>query len=230
MTVIAFEPPETLTEDFSDDVTGESATQLYFGETWFETDEGTTGNNFKVSSGYYYNTPKSFKTKLRSSGGPKFWNYTLSNLESTVKWWEIQFTCGNTSEESNLLLNFTNNNSQNIAKIKLNYVHEGTRQPTDWVLEISFCNPGGGWTKLNTDYTGGYLYNGWYKLKIEENDLGNIDYTLYRNGIGVVDTETGVQLDASFSELASLKWENAYNPVICPMFFWDEHILGLIQS
>ena len=225
--VVAFEPPLTVTENFSDDAAGEKATQSYLDRNWFETGNGSLGSIFEVASSYHYSTDQSFKTKLRSSGNLQYWNYSLSNLESDIEWWEIFFKCGNVSEESDLYLDFKNSVGDSIAKIKFEYVQMGTEPPTDWVLELYYWNYGIGWTRLYSDFSGGYLFNSWYKLRIEKNGIDNIGYSLNRTGIGLVDFKTGNRLSSSFSDLTSIVWSNTKHPVVCPMFFWDEHRIGL---
>ena len=227
ISVTAFEAPSNVTEDFSDDDTGGSATQSYLGRAWFSTSNGKVGNIFEVVSGYYYSTAKSFKTKLRSSGSPQYWNYSLSELDSNIKYWEVWFKCGNASEDSNLQLAFKNSAGTDIAKIKFEYVQMGTEEPMDWVLELYYYSPTG-WVKLFSDYSGGYLYNDWYKIRVEKNNNPSyINYSLYRRNNGLVDFRTDNNLGASFSNLARVEWTNTKNPIVCPMFFWDEHILGL---
>jgi uncharacterized repeat protein (TIGR01451 family) len=227
LTVFSFEPPSMVTEDFSDDMPGEKATQSYYGRSWFETNKGKTGSVFEVASSYHYSTLNSFKIKLRSSGGIRYWNYTLSQLDSDMIWWEAWFACGNTSEASDLYLDFKNNAGNDIARIKFEYVHGGTVQPTDWVLRLYYMDPVSGWSRLDSDFQGGYLYNGWYKIRIEKNGANAINYYLYRSDIGLVKSKTGGQLSAPFSNFARVEWHNTKNPVVCPMFFWDEHRIGL---
>lgn len=227
--VIVFEPPSTVTEGFSDDAAGGKATQSYLGRDWFETSSGTVGSIFEVVSGYHYLTDKSFKTKLRSSGSPQYWHYNLPNLESDIEWWEICFKCGNASEESDLCLDFKNSIGNNIAKIKFEYTQMGTEPPTDWVLKLYYWNPANGWNCLNSDYFGGYLYNSWYKLRIK-NYPSYIVYSLNRTDVGMVDSKTGNHFSAPFSDLADIEWINTKLPIVCPMFFWDEHELGLINE
>ena len=152
----------------------------------------------------------------------------MSELESDIEWWEICLKCGNASEESDLYLDFKNSVGNDIAKIKFEYVQMGTEPPTDWVLELHYWDYGSGWARICSDFSGGYLYNSWYKLRIEKNGSGYIDYSLNRTGIGLV--KTGNRLSASFSDLASVVWSNTKNPVVCPMFFWDEHRIGLINE
>ena len=97
-----------------------------------------------------------------------------------------------------------------------------------------YWNPNiSGWSRLNSDFTDGiiydgYLYDSWYKLRIEKPKLSNtITYTLSRMCKGVVDSKTGGELSASFSNLARIEWSSTKNPAVCPMFFWDEHKIGL---
>ena len=227
--VVVFEPPPTVTEDFSDDIAGGKATQSYLGRDWFETSSGTVGSIFEVVSGYHYLTDKSFKTKLRSSGSPQYWHYNLTNLESDIEWWEICFKCGNASEESDLCLDFKNSVGNDIAKIKFEYVQMGTEPPTDWVLELNYWNPGNEWNRLCSDFSGGYLYNSWYKLRIE-NYPSYIVYSLNRTDIGMIYSKTGNHLSAPFSDLANVEWINTKLPIVCPMFFWDDHRIGLINE
>jgi len=227
VTVLAYEPPPSVTEDFSDDIAGGKANQSYDGRAWFETSSSVLGSVFEVASGYYYSTANAFKTKLRSSGSPQYWNYSLDALECDIDWWEIWFACGNTSEASNLYLDFKNGDNEDMAKIRFEYVDGGNEPPIDWMLELSYWSPVHGWVRLNTDFPSGHLYNSWYKLKIEKNGLSYINYSLYRNGKGLVDFKTDQQLGASFSNLTSVEWSNTRNPVVCPIFFWDEHTLGL---
>jgi len=233
--VIVFEPPSQVTEDFSDDNDGERATQSYCGRDWFETSQGATESVFEVAPGrigapgYKYLTDNSFKTKIRSSSGPLYWNYTLSELDSDIKWWEVWFTCGNASESADIYLDFKNTNGNDIAKIKFDYVHAGTNLPMDWVLALYYWSPITGWTRLNSDYSGGYLFNSWYKLKIEKNGLNYVNYSLYRNHKGLVDFKVDEKLSAPFSNFARVRWSSTKNPVVCPMFFWDEHTVGLVN-
>jgi uncharacterized repeat protein (TIGR01451 family) len=228
--VICFEPPTSVIEEFSDDNAGSKASQSYLGRHWFETSNGELGSIFEVASGYHYSSSKSFKTKIRNDGSPQYWNYNISNLESSIKYWEIWFKCGNASENSELSIDFENSLGNDIAKIKFQYFQQGTQQPTDWVLAIYYWEPSTGWNRLYSDYTGGYLYNDWYKLRIEKNPNPiYINYSLSRNNVGQVDFQTGINLGTSFSDLLRVEWSNSKNPIVCPMFFWDEHTLGLTQ-
>lgn len=230
LVVIVFATPSTVTEDFSDDSVGGKATQSYLGRAWFETNNGLFGGNFEVVSSYHYSTPKSFKTKIRLINSTQYWNYNLSALEGDIEWWEVWFACGNASEVSDLYLDFKNEDEELIARIKFEYVQMGTELPMNWVLEMYYSSPINGWIRLNSDFTSGYLFNDWYKLRIERNDPFLINYSLYRTSKGLVDFKTDNQLSASFSNLRQIEWSSTRNPVVCPMFFWDEHRLGLTTS
>jgi len=229
VTVIIFEPPASVTEDFSDDTAGQNATQSYLTRDWFETSSGVLGSVFEVAPSYKHLTAKSFKTKLRSSGSPQYWNYTLSELESDMTWWEVWFACGNASEGYDLFLDLENNFGEDIARIKFDYSHSGTDPPTDWVLELYYWNPGSGWSRLYSDFAGGYLRNSWYKLKIEKNGENFINYYLDRSGVGQVDFATGNKLPAIFENFAQVEWSSTKDPdpIVCPIFFWDDHTIGL---
>jgi uncharacterized repeat protein (TIGR01451 family) len=225
MILTVFEPPSEVTEDFSNDTPGSNATQSYLGRQWFETSLGTPESTFEVVSGYHYSTPNSFKIKMRSTGSPQYWNYTLSQLESDMVWWEAYFACGNTSEAADLYMEFKNSAGNDIAEIKFDYAHEGSDPPNDWVLKLYYMDPTKGWTQLNSDFQNGSLYNDWYKLRIEKNG-SSINYYLYR-GEGLVDFKTSNQLSAPFSNFTRIEWSSTKNPVVCPMLFWDEHSVGL---
>ncbi|RLF56889.1 MAG: hypothetical protein DRN27_08870, partial [Thermoplasmata archaeon] len=96
--------------------------------------------------------------------------------------------------------------------------------PTDYILKIYYQNPSSVWVPLVSDHPGGYLLNGWYKIKLEINQTDNINYILYQNGVGQVDNKQAGALNAlSFSGLTSVAWSSTKNPVVCPMFLWDEH-------
>lgn len=227
MIVSSYEPPSTLTEDFSDDSPGGNATQLYYIHKWFETTEGTEGSNFEVASSYHYSTSHSFKTKIRASSEiSSYWNYFLSQFNSDIVWWEAWFACGNISEESDLFLDFKNTNNNDIAKVKLEYVQAGSDHPSDYVVKL-YYKSSSEWIQLNSDFPGGYLYNGWYKIRIEKYGDNYINYSLYQAGKGLVDSQTGSILALSFSNLARVEWSSTKSPVVCPIFFWDEHRIGL---
>ena len=229
--VIVYEPPSYVTEnfDYPDDHAGKIATQSdELSHQWFETSIGEPGSTFEVACCYYYSSVnQSFKTKLRKTGGTEYWNYTLSELESDLKYWEIWFACGNANEEYDLYLNFTNSYNENIARLKFDYKHEGENPPIDWVPELFYYDQTSGWKKLNSDYENGYLHNGWYKIRIEKYGENYINYSLYQNNIGLVDFETANQLNAGFSDFEKIEWRTSKNPIVCPMFFWDDHIIGL---
>jgi len=227
MIVSSYEPPSTLTEDFSDDSPGGNATQLYYTYKWFETTEGAEGSNFEVASSYHYSTSHSFKTKIRASSEiSSYWNYFLSQFNSDIVWWETWFACGNISEESDLFLDFKNTANNDIAKVKLEYVQGGSDHPSDYVAKL-YYKSSSEWIQLSSDFPGGYLYNGWYKIRIEKYGDNYINYSLYQAGKGLVDSQTGSTVGPSFSNLARVEWSSTKSPVVCPIFFWDEHRIGL---
>jgi hypothetical protein len=227
--VVVFQYPMILTEDFSDDLAGINANQSYMGHEWFETiADDDVGSSFEVAPGYYYSTSKSFKTKLRSTSSTSYWNYSLDQLGGDIEWWETWFACGDTSEESDLYLDFKNINGEDIAKLKFKYVNNGTELPDIWILELYYWDPPSGWIQLYSDFVGGYLHNSWYKIRVEKNGLNHIDYSLNRTGKGLVGFGTGNQLSASFSNFARVEFSSNKNPVVCPMYFWDEHTICLM--
>jgi len=227
ITYIVFEYPSVLTEDFSDDTTGENATQSYCGRKWFDTSNDGIGSNFEVASGYYYTTAKSFKTQLRITGGKQYWNYTFDQLDGDMEWWEAWFACGDNSEEGDMILDFKNSYGHTIAKLKFEYVYHGIEKPNDWYLLLYYEDPIQGWTELSTDYDGGYLHNNWYKIRVEKYGNDNINYSLYRNGIGIVGSGIGNQYGVGFSNFDRVEFSSTKIPVVNPMFFWDEHSIGL---
>lgn len=226
--VVAYDYPSSVTEDFLDDTSGETATDSYLGRRWFETSNCTMlGNIFQVSSNYYYSTLKSFGMKMRNTGSPQYWNYSLSELEGDIEWWEAWFTCGNWSEKSDLNLTFKNSNGQIISKIRFEYFQNGLDYLTDWVIKMYCYDSSTGWHRLYSDYHEGYLYNDWYKIRIEKNTTSTINYKLYNNHGDLVYAKTKGLIQATFSDLATIEFTSTKNPIICPLFFWDEHSIGL---
>ncbi len=233
VTVSSFEIPLQLTENFADDSIQGKATQSYEGIQWFETTMQSIESTFAVAGDYHFRTPKSFKTKLRSSTGFEYWNYSLSALNCDITSWEIWFTCGNSSEAYDLYLDFKNTAGTTIAKIKIQYTREGTDLPFEYIAKLYYLAPGNTWIQLASVFTGGGLYGGilgdtwWYKLKIERTTSDLITYELYQSNQGLVDQHTSGILGAPFSDLACIRWSTTYEPVVCPLFFWDDHQLGL---
>ena len=229
VTIYAFDKPSYVTEDFSDDISGGNASQFYLSRKWFEAPESVLcGSYFEVAPYYHYSTAKSFKTKFRNSDSPQYWYYYLSNLDNAkLEWWEVWFTCGDTSEEYSLFIDLETNSGTDIAKIKLIYVKKGFK-PMPWVLELYYYDSGD-WMRLNSYYTSGYLCNNWYKLRIEKFGSNYINYTLSMTDIGVVDSAQGNVLSGSFSNFERVEWSSTTSPdpVVCPIFFWDEHKIGL---
>lgn len=238
VTVIC-EAPTNLTEDFHDDPVGRKATEYYQGNMWFETSQISGKSNFEVASDYRYSTPRSFKTKLRASCSPQYWNYTVSQFNSNIEWWEVWFACGNASEPYDLSLDFKNANGNSITRIQFNYIYTGIEPPMNYVIKLTYSTPGGT-HQLRSIYPDGYLYGwnseytGWYKLRIERNGATALNYTLYqkqKNGfVEHTDKETGSTLGASLASLSRVEWRSTKNPVVCPMIFWDEHTIGLTSN
>jgi uncharacterized repeat protein (TIGR01451 family) len=227
ITVMMFEAPSYVIEDFSDDSAGGNATQSYYLRKWFNTSEYHSESSFEVASSYYYSTPYSFKTKIRSTTEDLYWNYNLSILEQEIKSWEIWFKCGNASDDADLFLTFKNNAEQDIVQIKFNYVQNGSDNLTNWLAQM-YYKTNTGWNRLYTGIAGYYLYNGWYKLKIENKDTNNIILYLYNSKNQLVHKVTTLNLNASFSNLEKIIWNSTKNPIQCPIFFWDEHRLEFI--
>lgn len=227
VTVFVFEPPSTVTETFDNDNPGCKATESQNLTQWFETSNGTIGSPFYVAENYYYqgSTDQSFKTKLRNSGGTQYWNYSLDKFDNLTLW-ESWFKCGDASEAYDLTLKFKDDSDNEITKIKFEYSHDGgtASMPTDWFLNLYYYD--GNWNQLQSDYTGYYLRNDWYKLKIEKTGENTLKYSLIRYGKDVVDVDYGSEITGDFNNLNSIEFTSTQNPIVCPMFFWDEHKLG----
>jgi hypothetical protein len=224
--VTSYEAPTIVIEDFSDDGATGKAIQSYQGFTWFETGEQSAESNFEVAHDYYYSTLGSFKTKLRACCSPQYWNYSFTNLNSDIIWWETWFTCGNTSEESDLLIDFINSEDNEIVKLKIAFVEEGSDHPSDCIAKLYYRSLGG-WVQLKSDFSGGYLNNGWHKVRISKFGDAHINYSLYEIGDKLVDVHTDDVLGPSFSDLITVEWSSTKNPIVCPILFWDEHRIGL---
>lgn len=222
--VTSFEAPSELTEDFSDDAPGGIATQTYFDTIWFETSTTTAQSSFEVASSYFYETLRSFKTKIRAVGGPVYWTYNLSSLLSDLDWWEVWFACGNASEPYTLYLEFENTGGNPFIKLKVDYTYDGGGPPTDYIANFYYWQTGTGWAQLNSDP----LSNGWYKLRIAKNS-SMIEYSLYSSIKRAYYNTTGTEIGIPFANFARIKWSSDVNPIVCPIFFWDEHRIGLIN-
>ena len=231
ITIITFEPPDYVIEDFSDDTSGGNATEEYLTLTWFDTNTAHFQSEFEVAHDYYYSTSKSYKTQIRQLESPLYWNYYLETLESDINYWEAWFICGNFSEKYDLNLTFINTNEEEIVKLKFEYFDHGKELITSYIVKLYYYDPAGGWVQLRSYWPGGYLYNGcWYKIRIERYETNKIKYKLYQGTEDHLAYETiGNQLGAPFSNLKHVQWTSSYNPTICPMFFWDEHKIGLIN-
>jgi hypothetical protein len=231
VSVWSYDAPTILTEDFADfdDIVGGKAQDSYQGQVWFDTSDQSSESNFEVSPSYHYITAKSFKTKLRSVTPVQYWNYSFSIFNSEITSWEIWFACGNSSEPADLCADFKTTHGNDITKIKLEYVHVyNVPLSSSYQVKLSYKTPTG-WVQLRSDYTNGYLYNGWYKLRIEKNGDAAMNYSLSRSGVGATDFTTGQCLGSSFSDLARVEWYSTQNPVVSPIVFWDEHTVSLIS-
>ncbi len=236
--VISFEPPGNVTEGFADDTVGGKAVQSYMGREWFLTSTESGESNFEVAGSVYSASAKSFKTKLRLAGSPQYWYYNFSCLESYLKSWEISFFAGNSTEDSTLFLNFSNSDNDPLVRFKFAYLNQGSKPPVDWLLKLSYWSKNNNrWEQLSTD-TSGYLYNSWYTLKFERNDIDSVTYYLYKSGV-LMDTKSDKPItnfalsrpsDSCFSNLACIEWSSNKNAVVCPMLFWDDHQVGLTSE
>ncbi len=235
VTVSSWEPPPYLEETFADDTTGEKATQSYQGQLWFDTSTESVKSNFEVAGIYQYSTSKSFKTKLRACDSPQYWNYSLRVFNRNITYWEVRFACANLSEAADLIMIFKNTGGREIARLKFDYVEVGGALPSsNHSIKLYYLSPGtSSWVQISTIYLGGYLYNGWYRLRLEKNGINTITYKLYHD-IAHIEylmcnhTESG--LSVPFSNLAQIVWSSTKNPVVCPIIFWDEHRIGLSSS
>jgi uncharacterized repeat protein (TIGR01451 family) len=230
VSVWSFQAPTVLTEDFAgvEDIVGGKAQDSFNGQIWFDTSVESAESNFEVSPSYHYMTAKSFKTKLRSVSGIQYWNYSFSTFGIQANSWEIWFTCGNSSEPADLYLNYKTSNGNDIAKIKFEYVYvPNVPLSSNYQVKMDVKTPNG-WVQLRSDFENGYLYNGWYKLRIEKNGDTAMNYSLTRNGVGVTDLITCQGLGSPFSSLARIEWCSTLNPVVSPIIFWDEHTVSLI--
>ena len=228
--VYSFDAPTILTENFADDTPGGSAIQTYEGLTWFETSTKKAETNFEVAPAYHYATSKSFKTKLRATYSPQYWNYSYEQLNSNILWWETWFALGNTSENADLYLTFKNTNGNTIAQLKFQYIQTSNNPADQYIAKLYYQLPSGQWFQISTDHTNGYLYTGWYQIKIEQNGDDHINYTLCEAGKGQIFFKTDNTLGTPFTNLKRVEFSSTKNPVHCPLFFWDEHRLGLIPN
>jgi uncharacterized repeat protein (TIGR01451 family) len=205
--------PDEYLEDFSDDIAPGPASE----GDWFLTSSDGRGCNFEVSdaSQFNYSNPNSFKTKMRADGEELYWTY--KNLNSSIFAWEVWFYCGQSTEDTDLILNFKND-TNSIAKIRIKYDGASIDSPVGPSIDIIYIN-GEQSTEL-----GSYLSNGFYRLQII--DGGNdTQYYLYSEEEGF---NNMISIDGqSFSGLDKLEWSSSKNAVVCPMLFWDDHIIEL---
>lgn len=221
--VISFEVPSFVEENFSTDTPGMNASQSKLFRHWFDTQfESYEESVFQVVSGYKYNTDNSFKTKIRSSSNKLRWYYHLSTLEAEMTYWEIMLACGNGSEQSDLILDFKDGSNNNILRIKFEYLNIGTEKTTDWILKPYYYYSGN-WIPM----TNNYLYNNWYKLRMEVIDSNTLRYIIEKTNGNEIANVSSNKLSGSISSFSQIDWYSNYESVVCPMFFFDEHKVGL---
>jgi uncharacterized repeat protein (TIGR01451 family) len=230
VTVWSYEAPTALTETFADadDIIGGKAMDSYQGQVWFDTSQHSGQCNFEVAPNYFFLSPHSFKTKLRASGGIQYWNYSFAIFQCNPIAWECWFACGDSSEYADLNLTFKTSSGAEITKINFKYVHvDNAFFSSSYQIQLSYHTPTG-WVQLFSTDPNGYLRNGWYKLRIEKAVDNTLTYSLEEKGRGVVDTSTDPVVSAPLSNLARVEWRSTQEPVVCPIFFWDEHTVELL--
>ena len=199
-------------EDFSDDEKKGPASQ----GDWFMTSSDGRGCNFEVSdaSQFDYSDPNSFKTKMRNDGGTLNWNY---NVTSSIVSWEVWLYCGRSMEETDITLDFKNVDKQSIAKIIIEY--EGNDGISSDYKPSIYC-----WDESGN--LGSDLSSGFYRLQIINDGNDNTQYYLYSEEEGF---NNMISIDQSFSGLDKIEWTSSNNAVVCPMFFWDDHVIELSE-
>ncbi len=230
ITVWSYAPPTTLIEDFADadDTVGGKALDSYCGQVWFETSQRDVTSNFEVASDYFFSTAQSFKTKLRASAGAQYWNYTLTSLNSELIAWSCWFTCGNSSEPADLTLDFKALGGVTIAKLKFEYVYvAGAIGSAAYQPRLSY-QTASGWITLSSGSPNGYLYNGWYNLRVEKIDASTLSYRLVNHATGYISQATEPRQGPALSNLSQVVWTSNREPTVCPILFWDEHTLTLL--
>jgi uncharacterized repeat protein (TIGR01451 family) len=233
VSVWSYQAPTTLTEDFAgfEDIVYGAAQDSYEGVVWFTTSALSGESNFEVSPSYHFITARSFKTKLRSVTPHQYWNYSFSMFNSHIVSWEVWFTCGNSSEAADLYIDFKTSGGNSIALVKLEYVHvDDAVLSSAYQVKLSYKTPTG-WEQLRSNHPNGYLYNGWYKLRIENYRDTAMNYSLTQKGAGITDAALGQPgLGAPFSSLTRIEWYSLHNPVVYPIVFWDEHTVCLVSN
>ena len=225
------EIPTVVIEDF-DDITGGPATEIENDHLWFSTGQVSVIGDFNVVSSYHYQTSKAFATKLRRVDGNYTWEYFLDLLYSDVKWWDVWFACGNTSEPADLLMDFQTEDNETIVLLNISYVEiaghdEDALQP--YAPTVSYQKADQSWEPVETDHEQNYLYNNWYHLNLSVVDASTINISLQ----GKEQTQyssNAVSLGLSLAQCRKVVWSSSYNPGVCPMIFWDEHRLGLLHE
>jgi hypothetical protein len=157
---------------------------------------------------------------MRNDGGKLYWNY---NVTSSIDSWEVWLYCGKSMEETDITLDFKNADKESIAKIIIEYEENGSTSAG--YKPSMYC-----WDKSSPEslgeLLGSDLLDGFYRLQIISNTLtGESECYLYSDD--EQECNNMVTLDQSFSGLNRIEWSSSKNAVVCPMFFWDDHIIEL---
>ncbi len=214
VTIIVYpELNDDYVEDFSEDIPGKPAYQ----DDWFETSPDNVGCNFEVSnaSQFEHNNPNSFKTKIRDDGEDLYWTY--KNLSSSISAWEIWFYCGESTEDTDVILNFINESDGSITKIKIEYDGASISSP---IGPSIYMQSDDDWKLLGSD-----LSKGFYRLQIISN--GNSQCYLYSKEHQQFNNM--ISIDQSFLGVDKIEWSSSKNAIVCPMIFWDDHVIELSE-
>lgn len=217
--------PHKVIEYFSD-AAGGKAVESVDGTQWFETSTINDVGIFSVAKSYHYQRYRSFKTKLRAVTPTQYWNYDLLGLHAQVSSWEVMFACGNTSEPYRLFMDFKTRHNQTVARLKFDYTKE---ENSNYSVKL-YYNASGNWKQIKSDNPAdnGFLYNDWYTLNITLESTGMITYQLHqKNQLFATKTDTAYS-STPFSQLSKIEWYTEDDPIVCPMLFFDEHILYLL--
>lgn len=221
--------PHKVIEFFSDQPGGK-AVESFEDTQWFETSTTDDVGIFSVAKTYHYQRFRSFKTKLRAVTPTQYWNYNLLPLHAQVSSWEVMFTCGNTTEPYILYLDFQSRHNQTVARLKFDYQSDIIDGIVDYHPTLSYMNNQGQWITIKSEDPAdkGFLYNDWYTLNITREPNGLMRYQLHKqNQLFATKTDTAYSA-TSFSQLSKIAWYTLDDPIVCPMLFFDEHILYLL--
>jgi uncharacterized repeat protein (TIGR01451 family) len=220
--------PHKVIEYFSDAPAGK-AVESFEDTQWFETSTIHDVGIFSVAKSYHYQRYRSFKTKLRAVTPTQYWNYDFLGIHAQVSSWEVMFACGNTTEPYRLFMDFKTRHNQTVARLKFDYQSDIIDGIIDYFATISYMNNQGVWIQIkNNSDDNGFLYNDWYTLNITLEHTGMITYQLHRKD-HLFATKTDIAYSSTpFSKLSKIEWYTEDDPIVCPMLFFDEHILYLL--